>query len=391
MDNFIVTTALKKIFKSNKRKVICSSGTSCGKTVSIIAILIDYAARYPKLKILCVAETVPAVKSGCVNIFKDIMEITNRWVENRFNNTDRIYTFANGSTIQFSSFDTIGKAKVSGKRNILFLNEANHIPFSICNELMVRTSDKIFVDFNPSEECWIHTDLLNDEDSELIHLMFDENEALDENTKKELLARLDKAKTSEYWKNWCEVYIYGRIGNTMGAIFKDIKILDFIPDNTDFIGYGMDFGFSNDPTTITEVWKWNDNYIFNEVLYQTQMTNIDIIKFIKENNLKGLIVADSSEPKSIEEIKRAGINITGAIKGKDSVNNGIDLMLRSNIYCTSNSLNIIKEFRNYCWLTDNNGKSLNTPIDEYNHSIDGIRYLISYLNIKTNKNVNRVF
>lgn len=369
--DFKVTTALKKIYDCKKRKVICSSGTSCGKTVAIIAILIDYAARIPKSKILVVAETIPAVKSGCINIFKDIMISTNRYHDERYNATERIYTFGNGSTIQFSSFDTVGKAKVAGKRNVLFINEANHINFNIANELIVRTTDKIFFDFNPSEECWIHTEIMNDEDSELISLYYTDNEALDENTIKELNSRLEKAKTSEYWKNWCDIYIYGKIGSVQGAVFQDMKIIDFIPDGCDFIGYGMDFGFTNDPTTLVEIWKWNNNYILNQLLYQTEMTNSDIIKFIKENNIKGLIVADSAEPKSIEEIKRAGINITGAIKGKDSISSGLDLMRRETIFVTSTSLDLIKEMRNYCWMTDNNGNILNTPIDDYNHCFVG--------------------
>lgn len=387
MGDFIVTTALRKIYKANKRIVVCQSGTYTSKTFSILALLIDIAAREPKKRITIVGETISSIKSGTLNDFKNIMENTERWIDEHYNATDRIYTFGNKSTIQFTSFDNTTKAKASGKRDILFLNEANNIPWPIANELITRTSDRIYIDFNPTNEFWVHTEIIPLKDCEIVKLHYTDNEAIPENIINMLEERIEKSKTSEYWKNWCKVYIDGEVGSLDGIIFKDMKLLDFIPEGSELLGFGMDFGFTNDPTTLTEIWKWGEeNYIFNEVLFQTQMTNNDIIRYIKEKELKGLIVADSAEPKSIEEIKRAGINITGAIKGKDSVKNGIDLMLSKNLFITSNSINIINEFRNYSWITDNSGKSLNTPIDEYNHSIDGIRYFLSYMNIKGNKN-----
>lgn len=391
MDNFVITTALKKILKAQKRKVVCSGGTSIGKTVGIIAILIDYCAKNPKRRVLVCGETIPSVRQGCITLFKEIMEITDRWYEDRFNNTDRIYTFGNGATIQFTSFDTIGKAKASGKRDVLFLNEANHIPFVIANELMVRTNERIYLDFNPSEECWIHTELLKDEDAELVELFYWDNEALSDNIKNELLSRLEKAKTSEYWRNWCDVYIYGKIGSRQGIIFEDHEIIDYIPEGANLIGYGLDFGFTNDPTAMVEVWKMGESYILNELLYRTRMTNNDIADFVKQSKITNLIIADSAEPKSIEELKRQGLNITGAIKGKDSVMAGLDLMLQNTLFITSNSLNLIREVRNYRWIQDRNtNEYLNEPIDEENHALDCSRYTIFYHNqIKDNK--TRVF
>lgn len=393
MENkFIVTSALKKIYKAKKRIVVCQSGTYTSKTYSILAILIDIAARQPKTRITVCGETISSIKSGTLNDFKNIMETTERWIDDHFNHTDRIYTFGNGSTIQFTSYDNPTKAKASGKRNILFLNEANNIPWHIANELITRTSDRIYVDFNPTSEFWAHTELMTLEECEVVKLHYRDNEAIPENIVRMLESRIEKAETSEYWKKWCKIYIDGEVGSLDGLVFEDYQIIDMIPENVaEIMGYGLDFGFTNDPTTLIEIWKWGDSIILNEILYRTQMTNLDIIKFIKDSEIKGLIVADSSEPKSIEEIKRAGINIIGAIKGPDSVNNGLDLMRRNDLYITSNSTNLIKEIKNYCWITDNEGKSLNTPIDDFNHGIDASRYLITYLSIKSTNGRNRTF
>jgi phage terminase large subunit len=137
------------------------------------------------------------------------------------------------------------------------------------------------------------------------------------------------------------------------------------------IGIGLDFGYTNDPTSAIEIYNYNGQRIVNELCYQTGMVNSDIAKILPNHVT---IYADSSEPKSIEEIRRYGKTIKGVTKGKDSINYGIDVMQRQDYLVTSNSQNLIKELRAYCWDSDKHGTRLNKPIDNYNHGIDALRY-----------------
>ena len=378
MGEFIVTTSLKKLYATKSRIVVCQSGTYCGKSYNILAILIDIAARQPKTRILVVGETIPSIKSGCVNDFKNIMETTERWFDEHWNSTDRLYTFANKSTIQFSSFDGPSKAKAAGKRDILFLNECNQIRWEVANELITRTSERIYIDYNPTSEFWVHREIIGSKDCEVVNLMYHDNEAIPENIVQMLEDRLEKSKTSEYWLNWCKVYIYGETGSVEGNIFNNYEIIDFIPEEAEFMGYGMDFGF-NDPTTIIAVYKYNDGYLVDEILHRTRMVTPEIGDFIKKEDLKGMIIADSAEPAIITELQRMGLNVVKAFKGQGSIKAGLDILLRETLYITSKSLNIIEEIRNYKWLVDPTGKVLDEPVDEFNHCFVG-ETLISTIN-----------
>lgn len=385
MSEFKVTTAVTKLLKLKKRKRVIQGGTWAGKTFGILPVLINKAITCHNKKITVVAETIPAIKDGALNDFKTIMELTGRWNENNYNATDRVYKFpATGSRIEFKSFDSISKAKASGKRTDLFINEANYITHEIADALIMRTSENVWIDFNPTSEFWAHTEILTEEDAEFLLLKYTDNEALPETIRQELMNKLQKAFfnpdgnwndpeniKSSYWANWCRVYIAGEIGILEGVIFTNWKQIDNIPAEARLIGYGLDFGFTNDPTALTAIYQYNGQRILDEVLYQTGMINSEIAKHIK----KGVpVYADSAEPKSIEEIRRFGINIKPAKKGADSITFGIQTMQAQDYLITSNSRNIIKEFRSYSWDKDKTGKTLNTPIDSFNHAIDGIRY-----------------
>jgi phage terminase large subunit len=359
------------MLKMTARKKVIQGGTSAGKTYGIIPILIDIATKRPRIKITVVAETVPAVKEGAVTIFKDVMEDTARWIQERWNASDREYTFANGSKIQFKSFDTIGKAKAAGKRDILFLNEANHIPFAIADALMIR-SKETWIDFNPDNEFWVHKEVLHEPNSEFLLLNYHDNEACPKETIEDLLIKQKKAQTSAYWANWCRVYIDGEIGSLQGVIFTNWRVIDTIPVEATLIGYGLDFGYSNDPTAIVEIYKYNDKRIINELCYQKGLSNRDISKFITTPHT---VYCDSAEPKSIAELRAYGIRAEAVIKGTDSINFGIQIMQEQDYLVTSKSVNVISELRKYAWDTDRKtGSNLNKPIDMFNHSIDAIRY-----------------
>ena len=285
------------------------------------------------------------------------------------------YTFPNGTVIQFKSFDSIGKAKASGKRDVLFLNEANHIPYEIADALMIR-SKETWIDFNPDNEFWVHTEVLTEHNSEFLLLTYKDNEALPPETLEDLLIKIEKAKTSDYWKNWCRVYIDGEVGSLQGTIFQ-FKIVLAIPLEADLIAYGLDWGFSNDPTALIAVYKCNGELYLEELIYKTRMTNAMILEEMKRLGISKYktIVADSAEPKSIVDLQNGGYNMEAAKKGGDSINNSIATLQDFTINITVNSLNLIKEARNYRWLTDNTGKATNKPIDKYNHAWDAIRYV----------------
>ena len=377
------TTTINKLLKLTKRKKVIQGGTSSGKTYAIIPILIDYATKNPRKRITIVAESIPAVKDGAVKIFKDIMMDTNRWVEDRWLGNPMEYTFANKTVIQFKSFDSVGKAKASGKRDILFLNEGNHIPFEIADALMIR-SIETWIDFNPTATFWAHTEVLNEPNSEHIILTYLDNEACPPETIEDLMIKKAKAEHSDYWANWWKVYGLGELGTLQGVIFQNWTSIDSIPVEAELIGLGMDFGYTNDPTTMIACYKLDGAYIWDEVIYQKGLLNSEIANLIKSKGFKdSFIFADSAEPKSIAELRSYGLTIRGAEKGKDSINFGIAILQEQQFKVTARSHNLIKELRSYMWEIDREGKETNKPIDIYNHCIDAMRYLaISKLTTK---------
>jgi len=364
------TTAINKILGLNKRIKIIQGGTSAGKTFGIIPILIDKATKIPGIEISIISESIPHLRRGALRDFLKIMKWTNRFVQERFNKSLLKYEFANGSFIEFFSADDASKLR-GARRDILYINECNNVNFEAYNELSIRTKKEVYLDFNPANEFWVHTELKEEGDADFIILTYKDNEALDNSIVQQIENNRLKAKKSRYWANWWKVYGLGELGMLEGVIFSNWKTIDIIPEEAKLIGIGLDFGYTNDPSAIIEVYKYNDKRIINEKRYQTGLLNSHIAKILEPNIP---VYADSAEPKSIADIQRFGITIKGVTKGKDSINYGIDVMQRENYLVTSNSTNLIKELRSYCWDTDKTGKRLNKPIDNFNHAIDAVRY-----------------
>ena len=364
------TTAINKILKLKKRIKIIQGGTSAGKTFGIIPILIDKAATNPNTEISVVAESIPHLRRGALKDFLNIMKWTNRFFDDRFNKSLLRYEFANGSYIEFFSADDSSKLR-GARRDILYINECNNVTFESYNELSIRTKQEIYLDFNPANEFWVHTELKNEADSDFLILTYQDNEALDERIVKEIEKNRDKAKTSSYWDNWWRVYGEGLIGMLEGVVFSNWKIIDKIPEDARLLGVGLDFGFTVDETAIIEVYNYNGQRILNEICYQTGLVNTEIAKKLQKNVIA---YADSSEPKSIEEIRRTGQLIKGVTKGNDSINFGIQIMQSQDYLVTSKSTNLIKELRSYCWDKDKTGKQLNKPTGSMNHAVDAVRY-----------------
>jgi phage terminase large subunit len=368
---FVRTTVINKILNLTKFVKGIQGGTSAGKTFSVLPVLIDIATKTKLTEISVVAESIPHLKRGAMKDFKKIMVETGRFVDSRWNATDFKYTFANGSQIEFFSADNDSKLR-GARRDYLYMNEANNMTFHAYTELASRTKKGVYLDWNPVNEFWFHTDLKDDNDVDFLIVNYLDNEACPESALNFILKAKEKAKTSTYWENWYNVYGLGLIGNLEGVIFNNWQTIDTIPNDARLLGYGLDFGYTNDPTAIVEVYKWNDKRIVNEICYQKELSNSQIAKLIPT---KMPVYCDSAEPKSIAELTKLGVRAFGVTKGADSINFGIQVMQEQDYLVTNQSTNLIKELRKYAWDKDKKtGAKLNKPIDDFNHAIDGFRY-----------------
>lgn len=370
------TTAQRKISKLRKRVRIVQGGTSSSKTFSIIPLLIDYAIAKPNSEISIVSESIPHLRRGALKDFIKIMDWTHIFREEQFNRSTLRYDFTNGSYIEFFSADQSDKLR-GARRDVLFVNECNNITFESYHQLAIRTRRFIYLDYNPTSEFWVHKELLSDKDAEMIILTYKDNEALDSELVKEIEKARDRAKESTYWANWWKVYGLGQIGVIDGVIFSNWQIVKQIPEDAELLGYGLDFGFTNDPSALISVHKFNSELYIKELIYQTRLTNNDIVQRMIDLGVDKYkdIIADSAEPKSIEDIYRGGFrNIYGAKKGADSIRNSIDKLQRYKINITESSTNLIKEFRGYVWTKDKNGNQTGEPIGINDHGIAALRY-----------------
>jgi phage terminase large subunit len=364
---FKKTTATSKILGLSKRIRCVAGGTSASKTISILLYLIAKAQSdtTPTLTSI-VSESFPHLKRGVMRDFLMILEHHNYYKDARWNKTDFTYTFETGSKIEFFSADQPDKVR-GPRRDRLFINEANNIPYQAFDQLEVRTKEFIFLDWNPVQEFWFYTEIKDKRsDYEFITLTYLDNEALD----KQIVQSIEQRKGN---KGWWQVYGLGQLGEVEGKIYKDWQIIDEIPHEARLERYGLDFGYTNDPTSIVAIYRYNGGFIFDEIAYQKGLSNKQIADILNNEN-KALVIADSAEPKSIDEIKGYGVNILAANKGQGSVNQGIQYVKDQRCSMTKRSLNVIREYRNYLWDTDKEGKIINTPAPGFDHSMDAIRY-----------------
>jgi phage terminase large subunit len=361
-------------FNNGKRYIINQGGTSSSKTYSILQLLILIALKKDNLMISIVSESLPHLKRGAMRDFQNILISMNLYNDAMHNKSNNEFTIGN-SKVEFFSADSSSKLR-GARRDILYINEANNIDKNSFDELSIRTKQTTFLDYNPVSEFWVHQHLLNNTsiDIEFIKSTFRDNDFLDDNIVKDI----ERRKETDY--EWYKVYGLGEIGNLEGVIFSNYNIVKELPESPKRI-LGCDFGFTNDATAIVDI-RYSDGEIFiDELLYQTDLTNNQIAKFITSDiDLKSVVmICDSAEPKSIAELQMFGVRCIPADKGADSIRNGIDLMKQYKINITERSINLIKEIRNYRWKTDRTGKSLNVPIDIWNHCIDASRYGCTYL------------
>jgi phage terminase large subunit len=376
-EKFIRTTAVNKVRELKRFVKGVQGGSSASKTYSILAVEIDHCTKNPYTETSVVAESIPHLKRGAMRDFMKIMTVTGRFNAARWNATDFRYKFANGSYIEFFSADDDSKLR-GARRDRLYMNEANNLSFHAYTELAARTKQSVILDWNPVNEFWFHSELMQDEDVDFLILTYKDNEACPKSARDFIEKARVKAETSEYWANWYKVYGLGQVGTLQGAIYEDFEVVEGIDvSRAKFVALGLDWGFSNDPTALVAIYRQGDCLLIQELLYSTGLTNQDIADKLRTLGITRAweIVADSAEPKSIEEIYRLGFNIKPAEKGPDSVRNGIDILKRFKLQVTKDSTNLIKELRSYTWATDKEGKNTGVPIDSFNHACDAMRYV----------------
>lgn len=379
--SFKDTEATRKIFTLKKRIRAVCGGTSASKTISILVWLIDYAQSNKSKKLDVLSESYPHLEDGAIRDFKNIMIDRGYWVDSRWNSTKHTYEFETGSILKFISIDKLGKAH-GPRRDVLFLNEANNIDYSIYEQLEVRTKDFVWLDWNPSEEFWYYDKIKGVVDHDFITLTYlDCKEVLPQSI-------IDSIESRRSNKNWWLVYGLGQLGEVEGRIYTGWKIIDEIPHEARLERRGLDFGYSIDPTVILDIYRYNGGFILDEVVYQKGLSNKSIADLLQLENRSVLTIADSAEPKSIDEIASYGVPIIGSVKGQGSVNRGIAYVQAQRISVTSRSTRTIKAYRNYMWLTDKNGKIVNIPDDrvhEWSNPMDAARYGIESFNREPEK------
>lgn len=368
---FTTSAVFEWNYRAKERVVINQGGTSSGKTFSILQVILLRCLKKKRIATV-VGQDIPNLKKGAIRDFERILDSCGLYsVIADHNKTDRIYTLQNGSIIEFSSYQDEQDAK-SGKRDILFVNEANGIPYGVYNQLAMRTAEQIFIDYNPTTTFWAHEELMGHPDTVVFYSNFTHNPFVTQDIVDHV--RGYRSRDPESWR----VYGLGKTGNIKGLVFRNVSFVPDFPKDAKRVCYGLDFGFTNDPTALVQVGELHGELYGRQLIYRLGMTNQDISSELSRLGIsKGVeIYADSAEPKSIAEIKSDGWNIKPATKGRDSVKHGITLLKQYRLNITADSTEWKKEQSNYKW-KEKDGISMNEPVDSWNHCWDACRYAVS--------------
>lgn len=355
------------------RIIANKGGTRSGKTYAVMQLLLVIATTL-KRSISVVSESLPHLKRGALKDFREILD-KEGLIEGRGyneNKTDNTFTFPNGSVVEFFSVDNWGKVKGS-RRDILFINECNRINYETYRQLAVRTTETIFLDWNPDNEFWYEENIAHREGTAEIHSTYLDNPYLD-------TAQIAEIESNRHNEQWWRVYGLGLTGHIEGTIYRPFIQIDELPEAKSRMQhyYGLDFGYSNDPTALIDIYidQAAKKIYCDEIIYESGMLNSDIARRMEEAGISRTteIFADAAEPKSIDEIgyKLYGYNVKSAYK--QNLLSQIQFLQQYDIYVTSRSLNLIKESRMYRWKEDKEGRSVNEPIDVFNHALDALRY-----------------
>ena len=360
--------------KECKAKIqVHQGGTRSGKTYSILTALIELCHKNSGLVITICRKTFPALRATAMRDFFEILNREDIYNPDLHNKSDATYQLW-GNMVEFISIDQPQKVR-GRKRDVLFINEANEINLEDWRQLLLRTTGRVLIDYNPSDEFhWIYDEVIPREDAAFFQTTYQDNPFLPQS----VVMEIERFKEAD--ENFWRVYGLGERGASQATVFTHWKEVDQIPNEFKPLNYGLDFGYTNDPTAIVQTFTDGHGFAVDELCYATRLTNSDISKVLRDSGVSrsDVIICDSAEPKSIDEIHAHGFNTHGARKGKDSVKNGIQFLHSRPLLVTARSVNVIKELRNYKWKEDKNGKQLNEPVDSFNHAIDAMRYAITF-------------
>lgn len=394
------TTAMRKVATLTKRIRAVQGGSSASKTISILMYLIARAqmdttehgsVKSKPTTTSVVSESLPHLKRGAIRDFLNIMREHNYFKEERWNMSDFVYTFETGSRIEFFSVDQPDKVR-GPRRDRLFINEANNVPLETFDQLSIRTNEFIFLDWNPTNAFWFYSEVCGcgkqgcmgkQNNIDHIILTYKDNEACPPNIISDIESRRNRTE-------WFKVYGMGLLGEVEGKIYTGWQVIEKVPHMAQLVRRGLDFGYTHDPTAIVSVYRYDGGFIVDEECFQKGMLNKQIADTLL--NLESpttLVIGDSAEPKSIDEIKIHGINILGIEKSRGETKTetwtkwSIGLVQEQKIMVTRRSSNILKEYQNYLWEVDRDGKLIFEAEHTYSHTMDAIRYAIVSIMKKT--------
>ena len=366
---------VRGLFQTNTderyRVFVNQGGTSSAKTYTLLQVLLYHAIREGNSVCTVVGQDLPNLKVGAMRDTRNIIGAS-EWLAAfcKWNESTSTLHLGNGSLVEFKSYDSAQDAK-SGKRDYLFVNEANGITYEIYWQLAIRTRKCVWIDYNPSARFWVHDEIIGREGVRLIISDHRGNPFLTEDEHE----RIENIADPELWK----VYARGLTGKVQGLVFTNWDIVDELPDRDDWkmSCRGLDFGFSNDPSALEHVVMAHGDLWIDEEIYSTGLTNTVLAEKARAAGVTNddEIVADSAEPKSIAELRGAGLWVTPSVKGADSIIVGIDIIKRYRMHVTRRSLGVLDNLRRYSWSRDRDGNMTNKPEDRNNHGIDAIRYV----------------
>lgn len=357
-----------------KRLSIHQGGSRSGKTFSCVQVLAEWCAANPNAgwTISVVRKTFPSLRGSVLRDFVEVLTSQGWYTEKNHNKTEQTY-YLFGNMWEFISVDTPDRIR-GRKRQICYVNEINELSRDETYQLLMRTTEKFICDFNPSMEySYIYDELIPRDDANFFISTYKDNPFLNAQT----IAEIERLKDTD--ENYWRVFGLGQKGVSRDNVFVTHTYKDR-PEQAKLLAYGLDWGYATDPTALVAVYilgdRQGDIYI-EEVMYETGMTNQDLAQYMRDVGItrSDEVIADSAEPKSIEELRREGFNVKPAKKGADSVRAGIDIMRRRKLYVKADSVNVNKEFRNYKWKSDKDGRLMGQPVDLYNHAVDATRYV----------------
>ena len=380
-DNYATTglKRLKPLFIDDKRYLVVQGGMRASKTYTILMLIISWCQSNAN-KIATVASmSYPHLSRGAIRDFQNIMKNADIYEPERWNQSSKIYTFGNGSILEFISVDNMSAHGPA--RDMLFVNEANDMDIETFRNLAFRTTGKIIIDYNPTHEFWAHTWLMKDEkaNTDFIILTYKDNEALAPTIRDAIESR--RPKKGEDPSNWWIVYGLGQIGSLEGNIYsgwRKATVDDY--KNAKLIRYGLDFGFSTDESGLVAIYQTeHDELIVKQLIYKTGILGSQYGDELRRAGIDPsvLIVADSARPEIIAEIKAQGFRIVGADKNAGSVLRGIDRVKQHQVAYDGKDLE--REYLSYAWRTKRSGETLDEPQDGNDHLMDALRYAIDDL------------